>query len=397
MQNKLLSRMRYNFTLLAGKVKSGIQKRRSISLKPELPSQGNVLISYFIEPFLLKPGQPVPNSHTYYWECLQIAKTFLDLGYCVDVISYCNDVFIPQKDYAFLIEVRWTLQRIAPLLNKDCVKIVHIEVAHILFQNATESNRLLALQQRRGVTLSPRRFEMPNLAIEHADCATILGNEFTMSTFMYANKPMYPIPISTPVVYPWPEEKDFEACRKRFLWFGSGGLVRKGLDLVLDAFAQMPDYHLTVCGPVQKEEDFEKAFYKELYQTPNIRTIGWIDISSREFTEITNNCIGLIYPSCCEGQSGGVVTCLHAGLIPIISYESGVDVDDFGVILKTCSIEEIKNSLRMVSNLPAQELKMKARKAWEFARENHTKEKFAETYRNVINEIRTTYKKGTRG
>lgn len=70
-----------------------------------------------------------------------------------------------------------------------------------------------------------------------------------------------------------------------------------------------------------------------------------------------------------------------------------MDVDDFGMILKSSSIEEIKNSLRIVSNLPAQELKMKARKAWEYARANHTREKFSETYRNVIEELITKYHK----
>ena len=61
-----------------------------ISLKPEQASQGSVLLSYIIDPFLLKPGQPLPNTHTRYWESLQIARTFLELGYCVDVISWKN-------------------------------------------------------------------------------------------------------------------------------------------------------------------------------------------------------------------------------------------------------------------------------------------------------------------
>jgi glycosyltransferase involved in cell wall biosynthesis len=180
------------------------------------------------------------------------------------------------------------------------------------------------------------------------------------------------------------KSQDFEACRNRFLWLGSRGLVRKGLDLVLDAFAEMPEYRLTVCGPIEGEKDFQNAYYKELYQTSNIHTVGWVDTGSQEFIEVTNNCIGLIYPSCAEGQCGGVVTCLHTGLIPIISYESGVDVHDFGLILKNCSIEEIKDSIRKVSSLSAQELKLMARKAWEFARANHTRARFAEEYRKVI-------------
>jgi glycosyltransferase involved in cell wall biosynthesis len=227
-----------------------------------------------------------------------------------------------------------------------------------------------------------------NFAIENADFATCLGNEFTIKTYKYANKQIYRIPISTPVLYPWPEKKDFQSCRKNFLWFGSEGLVHKGLDIVLEAFAEMPDFQLIVCGPISKEKDFEKTYYKELYETQNIQTVGWIDIKGQKFIEIADKCIGLIYPSCSEGGGGGVITCLHASLIPIISYESSVDInDEFGIILKNCSLDEIKYSIEFISNLSAEKLESMARKAWEFARENHTKEAFSREYKNAIVKI----------
>ena len=227
----------------------------------------------------------------------------------------------------------------------------------------------------------------PNWAIEYADYATLLGNQFTMSTYNYAQKPVFPIPIPTYTVYPSPENKHFESCRNHFLWFGGYGLVHKGLDLVLEAFATMPDYHLTVCGPIQQEKDFEQAYHKELYQLSNIHTVGWIDVSSSKFSEITNTCIALVYPSCSEGQSGAVVTCLQAGLIPIISYESGVDIDDFGVILKDCSIDTIKESVKMISKRPVENLKKMSCDAWNYARTHHTRERFAENYRKAIETI----------
>jgi len=373
---------------LLGSLKEDDSLRRVVSLKPEGPSKGNVLFSYILDPFLLKPNEPISHDHTQHWESMQIAKTFLELGYSVDSISYLNHSFIPQKKYSFFIDARWNLERLAPLMNKDCVKIMHVDLCHMLFNNAAEANRLLALQQRRRVTLPPRRFERPNLAIEHADCATILGNEFTINTFRYANKPLYRIPISNPFIYPWPEKKDFEACRKRYLWFGSGGFVRKGLDLTLEAFAGMPDYYLTICGPINVEKDFERAYYKELYETPNITTIGWVDVSKPEFLEITDRCIGVVFPSVAEGGGGSVITCMHAGLIPIVSYEASVDVDDdYGLVLKNCSIEEIQNSIREISSLSEEKLKSMARKSWQFVRDNHTQQRFAEEFRKAIETI----------
>jgi glycosyltransferase involved in cell wall biosynthesis len=119
--------------------------------------------------------------------------------------------------------------------------------------------------------------------------------------------------------------------------------------------------------------------------------LGWVDSTSPKFFEIAKNCVGLVSPSCSEGQSGAVVTCPHAGLIPITSYESGVDVESgFGVTLKNCSVEEIKNAIRRVSSLPPQQLKRMARKAWEFARVNHTRERFAAEYSKIVAEIMAT-------
>ena len=60
-------------------------------------------------------------------------------------------------------------------------------------------------------------------------------------------------------------------------------MVHKGLDLVLEAFAATPELQLTVCGPVDRERNFNDFYRRELYRTPNIRTVGWIDVAGREF------------------------------------------------------------------------------------------------------------------
>ncbi|MGJ5629629.1 glycosyltransferase [Nostoc sp. CALU 1950] len=391
MPNNTLSHLTTSINSLLKKVVNRINYIKGlkiVSLKPNQPSRGNVLFSYRIEPFLLKAGQPIPHDHTWYWEVWRMVQTFLDLGYNVDVIQFYNDEFVPEKHYSFFIDVRHRMQELAPKLNKDCVKIFHVDIANMVFRNAAECHRHLELQQRRGITLCPQRYEVPNLGIEYADYGIVLGNEFTINTFKYANKPIYRVPLSNPTVYPWPEQKDFEAVRKHFLWFASHGFVHKGLDLVLEAFAQMPDFHLTVCGPIKQEPEFEQAFYQELYETPNIHTYGWIDVTSPEFIEVTNSCIGTVLVSAAEGGAGSVITCMHTGLIPIVNYETSVNVhENYGVLLNNSSIAEIQAAVRRISNLPIEDLKSMSRKAWEYVRANHTKENFAQVYRNTIEQI----------
>ena len=362
---------------------------RVASIKPDISNKGCILLAYILDPFISDNSDRISNTHTHYWESYQIAKTFLELGFTVDAIDYRNSHFVPKKKYDYFISARTNFQILAKRLSSDCIKIVHLDTSHWLFNNTAAYQRALELQKRRGVTLYQKsiRIVEPNFAIEQSDFAGMLGNQFTLSTYAYANKPIFPISISNTATYPLPNDKDFERSRFNYIWFGSGGFVHKGLDIVLEAFLEIPECNLFICGPINDDLDFNEAYYKELYETDNIHTIGWVDVESNEFKDIIKKCIGIVYPSCAEGQSGSVVQCLHAGLIPIISYESGVDVDDFGIILKKNTVEEIKHSIRRITKTPIEKLKQKSRMAWEYARKHHTRDHFATVYRDFIKKI----------
>jgi glycosyltransferase involved in cell wall biosynthesis len=81
------------------------------------------------------------------------------------------------------------------------------------------------------------------------------------------------------------------------------------------------------------------------------------------------------------------VNCLHAGLIPLVSYESGVDVEDFGLVFKECSVEEIRSAVEYVSSLKSAELATMSKRAWEYARARHTREQFAKEYDMAVERI----------
>jgi len=378
-----------------GQVRHWLARRRErakldqvVSIEVDGVSRGRVLLSYLLYPFLLDEGEAVPHDHTNYWESLQIAETFLELGYSVDVIDYRNMSFNPTRNYAFFIDIRFNMERLAPILNSDCVKISHHDTAHILFHNTAEQLRLLQLQRRRGMTLKPLQLEPTNLAIEHADYVTIIGNDFTLETYRYAGKPLFPLPVPSAVMYDSPENKDFDAVRVRFIWMGSWGLVHKGLDLLLDAFVRMPQYELYICGPIKQQREFAEAFDTELYNTPNIHTLDWVDVASDYFRELTHSCVGLVYASCSEGQAGAVITCMHAGLIPIVSRESGVDIDDdYGELLTECTVEEIMEAVNSIAQAPSDRLEKMSRCAWEHVRVNNTRENYARVYRSTMERI----------
>jgi glycosyltransferase involved in cell wall biosynthesis len=344
---------------------------RVVTLKPRGVSRGNVLLSYITTPFTLLAEDQF-NGHTNYWETRDMARAFLERGYSVDVIDKNDTAFIPKKRYACFIDIESNLARLAPLLNPDCIKIFH---------NAAEMARLADLKARRGAALLPRRVTPP-YDVAPADLLSSLCGPFPESTYAFLKKPIYHIPLSTTHTYPKPE-KNYDSARKRFIWFGGAGAVHKGLDLVLEAFAAMPEYTLLVCGKFG-EQDFNDAYKKELTGMPHIQSIGYIDPGSEQFKEIARDSLAIVFPSCSEGCASSVVVTMHAGIIPIVSRESGIETRDFGITLVENTITAIQDAVRMLASEPKEKLAERSIAAWSYARANHTRERFAEAYRAFL-------------
>ncbi len=374
---------------VGGKIVDRVRRphRRVAALAAAGERRGRALVSYLVDPFLVPDGSSLPHTHTHFWESRQIARTFRDLGFDVDVIHWTNREFVPEKRYDAFVDVRLNLERLAPLLGDRCLRIQHMETAHHLFHNRAQRRRLADLEARRGVRLRPRKLIEENRAIENAHYGTTVGNRFTIETYAHAGREIHRVPLSTPLLFPSPAGKDFERCRRRFVWFGSGGLVHKGLDLVLEAFAATPELELVVCGPVHLERDFQAHYARELYGTPNIETAGWVDIAGERFRRIAESSVALVYPSCSEAGGGSAITCLHAGLIPVVTHETSIDLEGFGVELREASVEAIREAALEVAGLPAAELERLAVGAWEHARREHTRERFAAEHRRAIERI----------
>ena len=163
-----------------------------VSLHAAGSPHGHVLISYDNHGLLCKMrGQPIPTSHPQFLKTIIMAQTFVDLGYDVDVIHCENQRFIPWKPYDIMVDTRLNLQRLQPYLPSTCIKILHCDTAQIVYQNAAEMGRMLAFQRRKGLTVPPNRLETPHLGVEHADYLTTCGNEFTVNTYTYADKPIF--------------------------------------------------------------------------------------------------------------------------------------------------------------------------------------------------------------
>ncbi len=370
---------------LFGKARWAVNTLRRFTVTPDGPARGRVLLSYMHTAVLAhRRGEPADVRHPSYGETLAMVEAWTDLGFTVDLVSFHNRFIPVRRHYDVVIDTRWNLERWAPSLPATTLKVFHADSSHNLQKTHAEHTRLLALQTRRGVSIRPRQAEPFYRGPDVADVITVIGNDVTAATFAYAGRPVLQVPVASPTTYPWDATKDHDVVRDRFVWFGSRGAVLKGLDLVLEVFARNPDLHLTVCGPVANETDLVDAYHRELFELPNIELRGWVDVTTPAFTELAASTIATVYPSASEGQAGAVATCMHAGLIPVCSRESGFDLTpDHGVLLPSCSLDDIEAAVRDLAARPAEELAATARSAWEEARSAHSPEAHAAAYRAV--------------
>lgn len=358
------------------------------SFEPQGPVRGTALVAHLVEGVMVRDDDPLLRTHNHFLEARSIAACLLERGYSVDFISFRNREFAPRKRYDVFFSARTNFERIAKTLNPDCVKIVHLDTSHWLYNNHAALHRLREVQNSRAVALTSYTPIEHNQGIEAADCATLLGNEFTYRTYAFAGKPVFQIPNPGTTAYQWDDTKDFDACRNRFLWLGSAGLVHKGLDLVLEAFAGMPDLHLTVCGPIERDRHFVEAFRKELYGTPNIETLGWVDITSPAFTELAGRTAAHIYPTCADACCGSVINCMHAGLIPVTTPQAGIDVDpSWGLVFTELSVEAVQHAVRTVAGLTAHRLTAMARASHEEAQRVYSRERYEAVLGRVLDQV----------
>jgi glycosyltransferase involved in cell wall biosynthesis len=356
-----------------------------------LPAQGtkkgSVLLSYLPESFTHTPKEGFSNLHTADFECFEIAKLFTLRGYDVDVIHFNDTSFIPRKPYAVCVDIHQNLARLAHLFPKDCKKVLHVVGSFWEFQNNAELQRLESLEKRRGFKLKPRRISPPSNNPEFADFMEGFGNERVHSTYKHFNKPIFRIPISTVQTFDFPLNKNWDKAKQHFLWFGGGGVVHKGLDLVLEAFAKTPNLNLHICGPLSAEKDFIEAYKKELFETPNIKMYGRIDPTATEFKNIIDMCASTIHLSSSEGTSGAVIQTMHAGLIPIITPETGIDSRASGILLEKPTVELIEKTIIDFSLTSSQKIRDMAYTAWNFTRINNTRKSFSNKYGEFIDTV----------
>lgn len=345
----------------------------------------NCLLMYIMHPFRNNTDVVL---HQAYWQVKELSKIIYERHYNVDIIDYNNDLVRLKKNYDLVIDL---IPGRNPVfrnhMNSNCKTIAYLTGSNASIQNAAEIKRIDGVEKRKGVKIIPRR-QSPLLTkeIESYTAAFMIGNEYNWKTYDEFNMP--PVYFIKNTGYKWPYV--FNEAKKEknsFLYFGSSGQVHKGLDLLLDIFSEEGfPCNLYVCGTFKDEEDFEKAYYHELYECKNIYPIGFINIESIEFRELVDKCCYSIMPSCSEGIAGSVLTTMSAGLINICSYECGLEEDEV-FCLKDCRIGTIRSAVLDFASKNMGWIQRESWKAYKAVNERYSEKCFTESINHAFDDL----------
>jgi len=355
--------------------------------------QKYALLSYILTPF-----KKDSLSHTNFYEAQSWAKILDELGYNVDIIDYRNTKNLDLSKYDLICGFGDVFQKVFESGYHNKIQTIYYGAGmHVCHQNTTSLQRVKDVYGKKGVWLGKSaRFVEKTWTHQTAlvDGIIAVGNEVCADSYRkYYDGIVYSLPA------PFYETLDGEniirqrdsSSKQHYLWFGSSGLIHKGLDLCLDYFSKTQDIFLHICGPIESEKEFINVYKKELFESPNIKSHGFVDIASKEFEAILTMCSFIIFPSCSEGGSPSTLTVIgNSGLVPIITKETTIQTG-YEIWIDGFDYESVDKAIKQSQTLSFEEIKELQYNNLKFVKTNHTQEIYYEQLKkNIQNILGTT-------
>jgi hypothetical protein len=345
------------------------------------------LVSYLVRPLLPLRHERDRIVFSNFGMAQQIPQVLNELGYVVDIIQYDLEGWQISKEYdLFVGHGGVNFEAIIRQLPKETVRIYFSTGIYWKEMNIREAKRLYDLALRRGHLLYPDRTirHSEEYATRASDGFICLGNQNAINTYhdfplvIGINNATYPVTWSG-----W-KSKDHEKGRQHFLFFSGAGNVHKGLDLLLEAFTGT-NLHLHICQNINA--DFAKVYRHELMECPNIHVYGPLTMRSTQFESLANLCNWVISATCAEGQPGAIIECMGYGLIPILPESDNINLENFGILLRECTIEKIRESTLGSAQMSSEECRQRSLLAHATVNKEYSPEHFNTSFRSAVQKI----------
>lgn len=310
---------------------------------PFLPGAANpggsrrALLVHIVEPLF---DTTLDVRHQNRWQVRELARCLAERGFRVDALAPGGATPPGTPAYDLVVDLHPGISR----YPDSRLRIAYITGSNPDFSNRAERLRLEELRLRRGKMLLPRR-QVPEFSTHLRECDAMffIGSSGNLATYDQTAVP--PVHFLRNFAYTPPLLPVAPNANRGFMFLASGGQVHKGLDLLLEVFSRHHDWNLHVCSAFHEEPDFCRAFHKELFAQPNIIPHGFLNLESREFAKCAALCRHVLLPSCSEANAGSVLSGMAAGLIPVVSRETGFSTDEVH-FFEECSVPCIEAKLR---------------------------------------------------
>lgn len=345
----------------------------------------NALLVYLLQPFLISDMIP---GHTNQVEARIIAETLSEKGYNVDLINTRYVGEVDSSKYSLIIGEGKVFEKLCRSCSKDTRTVYYLTRACSYFSNMAELKRIRDFEKRNHYMPRFERFTMDLLDIPlltGTNAAICLGNEHTISTYQGIFKKIYPLNVTGFSEYQLPCINK-KRTAKNFLWYGGAGPIHKGLDLCIEAFRNLPDLNLYIVGELSSE--FYDFYKEDIEHKENILYYGFLRKDSELFLEVCEECDFCIFPSCSEGQSTAVISTMFAGIIPVCTKETGIDVERAGgFVIADIAVDALGRLIRSLSALDPIELEVRQKKVYEYTAANHTAENYKRNLSRIMEDI----------
>lgn len=351
----------------------------------------SILISYLTSAFTKK----INHFHTNLTECRTAAEIFNKLGYNVDIIDFDSEMKIDFSKYEIVYGQGLPLEKSFYTSGTEKIKkITYSTGTSHFFYFKTAGKVVSDFYKKTGLFLpesgrinhdiNPMQFTQP-------DAVITLGNDFCKKTYLdiIPNLQCYPINAFYFDYYNINiDKKKFSEAKKNFLWFGSGGLISKGLGYCLDIFLKREDIILHICGANKTERRFWNYYSPLIKNRNNIIDHGFVKIDSQDFQEIMDTCAVALFPSVSEGGSPALLNVMaNGGLIPIASKACCIDIEQYGFQMEEVTLENISAYIDKLLNLTSEELRQISRQVKEQTREKYTLQNYQDNLLQHISHI----------
>jgi len=149
----------------------------------------------------------------------------------------------------------------------------------------------------------------------------------------------------------------------------------------------MQNCNLHICGNLENEDSFFNYYFPIIESSANIIYHGFTDINTKSFEKTLRDCAFVIFPSASEGNSPSVITCMaNGGLIPIVSGNADININNYGVLIKDLSVDAVINSIKDSQEFTVMELKSQSTKILEETNHVHSFDYFKNDFKQKLHE-----------